>query len=430
MRKAIQQLFEAAQAAEERRNWAEAVRLYHQAETLDPREHRLPTNRGNALWLADAPFQALRAQQRAITLAPHEAVPLRGLGNALRDLNRYEAAEAAYLRASQLQDDPCTSWNRSQNLMGLERYAEAFALAEARWQLPEASRYRPAPYWQGWPLSRQLTVWTEQGFGDSFQFLRWIVPLAHWGLQLTLEVEPPLVPLLRQALAWLPHPPTVVAKEDPPPPITGPQGSLMSLPHLLGGAPLAETLTPKQGYLRLPSWHDPLPPAAQPRIGLVWAAGRKLDQPFTEREYWRRSLPTAALDALLNGLRERGAWLSNLQFGPDRDQARQWPGCFDDELAPEADFAASAAAISRLDLLISVDTASAHLVGAMGRPGWILLPWNADPRWLRQCSSSPWYPSLTLIRQPSHRDWSGLVSSVLERFSAWRARWRARPPSP
>jgi tetratricopeptide (TPR) repeat protein len=423
----IQTLFDQALAAEHQGDWRAAVRLYEHAETLAPREHRLPANRGNALWLADAPWDALRAQQRAVTLAPGEALPLRGLGNALRDLNRYEAAEAAYARASRIQDDSFTAWNRSQNLMGLERYAQAFRLAEERWQLPQATPYRQGPFWQDWPLSSRLTIWSEQGFGDTFQFLRWVVPLARWGVALNLEVEPQLVQLLRQSLAWLPKPPQVQAKQDPPTPLQGAHGSLLSLPHLLGGGTLAGTITPAEGYLRAPHWHH-RSPRSEPRVGLVWAAGRKLDQAYTAREYWKRSLPTAALEALLSGLRRQGAWLCNLQFGPDRNQAQGWGDHFDHTLAADADFATAATLISDLDLVISVDTATAHLVGAMGKQGWILLPWSADPRWLRDRADTPWYPSLTLLRQPAHGDWSSLVHAVLKRFSSWRQQWN--PPLP
>ena len=113
--------------------------------------------------------------------------------------------------------------------------------------------------------------------------------------------------------------------------------------------------------------------------------------------------------------------LESLQLGDDRLMAAAWGGEFTAELPPDADFGATARRIASLDLVISVDTATAHLVGAMGHPGWVLLPWGSDPRWLRQRGSSPWYPSLQLLRQPAHRDWGGLVTGVLERFSAWLA---------
>ena len=87
---------------------------------------------------------------------------------------------------------------------------------------------------------------------------------------------------------------------------------------------------------------------------------------------------------------------------------------FVEQMAHDADFAATAAMVAELDLVITVDTAMAHLVGAMGRPGWVLLPWSAAPRWLRDRHDSPWYPSLRLFRQPQPGNWSAVVDAVLK----------------
>jgi ADP-heptose:LPS heptosyltransferase len=144
---------------------------------------------------------------------------------------------------------------------------------------------------------------------------------------------------------------------------------------------------------------------------------------FVRREYRRRSLPPAALVALLEGLEASGAELVCLQFGVDRERASAWGGTFCAALPDSISLAANARCIASLDLVITVDTATAHLVGAMARPGWVLLPWAADPRWLRDREDSPWYPTLTLFRQPAHGDWPGLVDRVLERFRDWRAAW-------
>ena len=108
-----------------------------------------------------------------------------------------------------------------------------------------------------------------------------------------------------------------------------------------------------------------------------------------------------------------------LQLGGDRRLADAWGGRFAAELPQGASFADTATLLAGLDLVITVDTASAHLVGALALPGWVLLPWGSDPRWLRGREDSPWYPTLTLLRQPSHRDWPGLVRQVLQRFQPW-----------
>jgi hypothetical protein len=199
---------------------------------------------------------------------------------------------------------------------------------------------------------------------------------------------------------------------------------LLSLPVLLGDAPLPAGASSLDATHWMPP--RPLPPAPQPwRVGLVWAAGRKLDQPVTAREYRRRSLDGAALGALISGLVDRGMACTLLQFGADRELADPWRDRVAAELPADADFAATAAVVAELDLVISVDTAMAHLVGAMGRRGWVLLPFSAAPRWLRQRSDSPWYPSLRLFRQPESGDWAAAVQAVLQALD--RERQTASP---
>ena len=422
--------------AESKQQWDQAAWLYGVALQLAPGDHRLHTNLGNVYWLADQPLRAASCFERAVGLAPDQPLPYRGLGNALRDLNAFERAVEAYQQALRLDPVPLTSWNLSQTLIGLERYREAYAAAEERLAIPEMLAHRPQPYWDGsgaqGDLMAQgpLRLWSEQGFGDTLQYLRWVVPLCFHPHQLCLEVEWQLVGLLRQGLAWLPYPPPVVAKDRSgalPEPISDSHGPLMSLAHHCGGAPLrdpwagaeAQAISSgSQGYLRSQHWPSRVV-GKRPRVGVVWAAGRKLDDSFSAREYQKRSLPASALGALLDGLKGQGAELVALQHGPDRDQADPWLHCFVDHLPEDADFAVAAAWVRQLDLVICVDTAMAHLAGALGQPGWVLLPFSADPRWLRDRSDSVWYPSLRLWRQPCTGNWDAVVEAVLDGFSGW-----------
>jgi ADP-heptose:LPS heptosyltransferase len=154
-------------------------------------------------------------------------------------------------------------------------------------------------------------------------------------------------------------------------------------------------------------------------VGLVWAAGRKLDDPFTAREYRKRSLPPDALGQLILGLRSQAAELVALQIGPDHALAQPWQDGFVASIPQLADFAENARWIRQLDLLISVDTASVHLAGALGHPCWALLPYSADPRWLCDRSDSPWYPSLRLFRQPDSGQWQPVIEQILGAFKPW-----------
>ncbi len=416
----------AALAAESDHRWLAAADCYRQSLPFLPGDHRLQANLGNALWLADQPNLAREAYERAIALAPQEALPHRGLGNALRDLNAFEEADQVYARSRELNDDPLTAWNHSQLLLGLERYEAAFAAAERRLELEAMLPFRAPPYAADHPslrcepTDRPLHLWSEQGFGDTLQYGRWLTRLCEQPNAIRLAVEHQLVELFQQGLAWLPHPPQVLSKPSdgvPAPATPAAQLLLMSLPFWLGGAPLPVD----RGYLRSGGWPASTEARPYPRIGLVWAAGRKLDDPFTTREYHKRSLPPHALGALVEGLHLAGAQLVNLQVGPDRAAAEPLACRFAEALPEDADFAATAALVRQLDLVISVDTAMAHLAGALGHPAWILLPWSADPRWLRQRSDSPWYPSLRLWRQPSAGTWLPVVDALLAELPAWWA---------
>ena len=410
-----------AHEAKQHFNWDIAEANYIQAINICPHDYRLYTNLGNTYWLADKPNKALTMFKKAVALEPDVALPQLGLANVLRDLNAFEEAHFVYKQSCLLANEPISAWNHSQLLIGLEQYEEAYAMAEQRLKLTGLNPYRYMPY--ATPSSHAslrlinsdsaLFLWSEQGFGDTLQYLRWLTVLAKQPNAIVLELENQLVELVKDGLSWLPHPPKVISKlleGTAAPLINAAQAPLMSLPHYLGGAPLSTT----GPYLRNKQWPIKTMPFNLRRIGLVWAAGRKLDDAFTAREYQKRSLPPAILSSLVTGLHGAGALLTNLQVGHDRELPPLLTNLFADELDPDANFAATAAKICELDLVITVDTAMAHLCGAIGHNGWVLLPWSADPRWLRKRSDSPWYPSLQLWRQPSSGDWQAVINKVVE----------------
>lgn len=421
----LNQLIEAALTAEQGGSWPEAASLYAAARRLQPGEHRLVANQANALWLADLPEAALACYEAALAMDPGCPLSRRGKAHCLRDLNRFEEAEALHHPGLPPDPDPFqAAWAHSQLLIGLERYRQGFESAEGRLRNPEA----PGPV--GDPMGPgDLEVVSEQGFGDTFQFCRWLPLLQRRRREggvsgaVRLLVDAPLVGLLREGLAWMDDPPQVLPK---PAALEGDRQhvnivSLMSLPHRLGGAPLAEAVP----YLRSPLWQGAagtlLPPSSGTlspplRVGLLWAAGRKLDHPFTAREYRKRSLTPSVLWQLTSGLVAAGAQLVPLQWGEDAEMLAGLDLPTTSCRLSLQDFAVTARLLQALDLVVTVDTAMAHLVGAMGRPGWVLLPWSADPRWLRDRSDSPWYPSLRLFRQPRSGDWRAVIDAVLETF--------------
>lgn len=415
--------------------WLAAAAAYAELAELVPSDHRFLANQANALWLADLPEAAHRCYRRALARQPDCAISRRGLASCLRDLNQFEEAlELHQLLSHQLPlaspDGQANLWAHSQLLMGLERYGEAFALMATRTIPPKTAA--PQSLMGDLVLMDDLVLVSEQGFGDSLQFVRFLSELVRRrqasGLKggVQLLVEPALVTLFIEGLAWLSDPPRILSK---PPAASKPgQGlSLLDLPHALGG----DQALPSglgQGYLRSPLWSAtprwlPRPSSptdsqtgAGPAVGLVSAAGRKLDDPFCAREYQKRTLPERELWRLVEGLKQQGTLVYDLQFGCDQARHRALGlELLDPGLSLEG-FATTARVLAQLDLVISVDTAMAHLVGAMGRPGWVLLPWSSDPRWLSATPTTPWYPSLRLFRQGRGGDWNGAVDQLLAAF--------------
>jgi hypothetical protein len=414
--------------------WMAAATTYAQLAADHPFDHRLLANQANALWLADLPDAARDRYVRALKISPDCPVSKRGLASCLRDLNQFEGALALHQELDAVlppgsADRLANLWAHSQVLVGLERFAEAFQRMALRLVWAQG-----VPHTPGNPLAPQLTLVSEQGFGDTLQFVRFLQPLVaqrlHAGLRggLQLLVEPCLVDLLREGLAWLEDPPDVRPK---PLQLSADVLSLLDLPDALG----QEQVVPRGSdgaYLTSPLWtHEgdrPLSAASSPstswtrpwRLGLVTAAGRPLTDPFCVREFHKRTLPEFIIWRLVRELRHRGAVVYDLQFG---EEALRHRGLGLDLLDPGLSldgFAATARVVDQLDLVVTVDTAMAHLVGAMGRPCWVLLPWSADPRWLREGHLCPWYPHSRLFRQPRPGDWHGAVDQLLECFSSGR----------
>lgn len=421
-------LLELAALHQQQGRWLEAAAIYGALAQQNPQDHRLLANQGNALWLADLPEAGAQSYRQALALQPDSSVSLRGLASCLRDLNLWQEAlrtreRAAALIRSGSNEEAMNRWSRSQLLVGAQQWREAFAAMACRHHPPGSP---PLDL-----LQPQLEIETEQGYGDTFQFLRFLVAVVqqrHAAGQLEpvdLWVEPNLVELLQEGLAWLPSPPRLLAVGEGPSPKLQPnhqtvatpglgRPTLLDLPHHLA----IDTVSPPGAYLHNPLWPERQRRGEPPLVGICWAAGRKLDDPFTIREYGKRTLPPVVLWRLLEALRQRGASVVSLQVGADAHTAEALGFPFSAPPEPIESFLGSARMLNQIDLLVSVDTALAHLAGAMNRPAWILLPWSADPRWLEAGSSCPWYGCLRLFRQPRSGDWHGAIDALL---NAWDA---------
>lgn len=365
----------------------EAAELWRRIVAAAPSSAAAQFNLGATLLAQDQFAPAEAAFRTALALGPDAAATHHRLGNLLQATGRWAEAEPHYLAALRL--DPGL-WRVRLDLahlhLGRGDFERGWPLFEARRSLGDEHIRPPAlpGEWRGEAVQgRRVLVWPEQGFGDQIQFARFVPELARRGADTTL-VAPPELARLFEGLGV-----RVVANVDGAEIAEPDHWTLLaSLPRLLGVK--LETLTGAP-YLAAPPaarerWRGFAPPGA---VGVVWQ-GRPTPNPH-------RSLPSRSV---LDPLAEAGATL--VELAPP----------------PGGDFADTAAMIETLDLVITVDTATAHLAGALGKPCWVLLPWlNADWRWMQGRPDSPWYRSVRLFRQPSHGDWSSVVAEVVQ---AWR----------
>ena len=272
-----------------------------------------------------------------------------------------------------------------------------------------ASRRFTQPEWSGQDIAgRTILLHAEQGYGDTLQFCRY-VPLVARHARVILEVKPPL----RRLLNGMTGVTRVVGRGEALPPFDL-HCPLMSLPAIFGTT--VQTIPAQVPYLsvepgRTALWRARLP-EGQPQIGLCWAG-----HPAHRRDA-ERSLPLARLRPLLR--RQKTGWhVLQKELRPtDRLALSAMPGRIEHRFS---DFAETAALIAVLDLVITVDTAVAHLAGALGVPTWLMLPSVGDWRWLGGRDDSPWYPSLRLFRQPVPGDWDAVLARVAQTFGQWCA---------
>ena len=454
---------------------AEALDAFGQALALAPDEPSLHLNRGIAQLTLQQDEAALASFTRAVTLAPglqpawhnrailelrlwrfddalascdrlvawhpDRAGPHLMRGKALLELLRHADALTALDMAATLGPLPADAQvNRAAALSAVGRGAEAIAAIDAVLQLDPA--YVPAhwtaasiclshgdfargwreyewrwrdsthrdpprdfgrPLWRGdQPLAgRTILLHAEQGFGDTIQFCRYAPLVRARGARVIVEAPAPLLPLLRT----LDGPADLVAAGEPLPPFDV-HCPLMSLPLAFGTS--AETVPARIPYLaaspdRTAVWAKRLGPRTRPRIGLAWSglAKYKADR--------ARSAPLRALATLIHPGFDYISVQRDVAPGDLPAAAAFGIRLFGEHIA---DFADSAALTAAMDLVISVDSSPAHLAGALGRPVWIMVPYHAEWRWLRDRSDTPWYSTATLFRQHAPFAWEALATRI------------------
>lgn len=332
------------------------------------------------------------------------------LGVALMKLGRSREAVGAF-RTALLRDpnDAGAGYNLAMVLLGRGAWEEGFRLYEWRWVLKGPPSWLARAWGRFWLGERlnggTLLVHAEQGLGDTIQFARYLaLARARAGGRVVVAAPRPL----HRLLAGAPGVDKVVGEGDRLPEFAV-HVPLMSLPLILG-------LT-GQGDIPSAIPYLTLPPAAErapgkPRIGIVWAGNR------ADPDDRYRSI---TLEELAPLFATEGVEWHSLQVGEDGQALDTLPrGTVRPLAAQPADFADTAAVIRRLDLVVTVDTATAHLAGAMGAPVWLLLSAQPDWRWLQVRADTPWYPKMRIFRQERLGDWRGVVAelgtALAERF--------------
>lgn len=405
----------------------EAVAACDAALALSPDHAPAHHNRGNALLDLDRPAEAAAAHERAVALDRKNAESLYGLGNALRELHRFDAAMDCYEKALEIAPGRADiRFNVALLNLLTGRLREGFAGYSHRLEKPEFAELRgrfPAPAWTGEPVDgRTVLLHPEQGAGDVIQFVRYAPLLAARGARVICAVTAPLKPLI-DSLAGPSIEVTVWDRIAPPahdlhcPYLSLPHGFGTTLdtvpagvPYLTASPPGIETMATRLADVVAAAGRPEgdAGPASGPRlrVGLVWAG----NPAFANDRH--RSIPLAALAPLLA--------LPSIDFVSLQKDLREGDEALLQQhgvaqLGPDlTDFAATAAAISSLDLVIAVDTAVAHLAGALGKRVWILLPFSPDWRWLTGRVDTPWYPTARLFRQPALGDWGSVATALCE----------------
>ncbi len=387
--------------------YEEGAALYEQALSRDRKLIRPRLHLGMARLRQGDLSAAEAAFRQALTDQPRLAEAHHGLGLVHRARNDLIAANQAQKAATAIDPNLAPAQLELGELDLLAGFfREGFAGYEWRYHLPHAVGLLPkfkAPAWDGTDLQGQfLFVYVEQGYGDSIMFARFLPQAAARGARVILGVSPPLARLFA-GLSGVERIATNWSEAEP----YQRHAPISSLAWMLGvDKPEAIPTAP---YLRadldaVARFRTRIGPTPTLNVGVVWS-GRS-DNPNDAK----RSLPAAKLRALA----ETGVHLFSLH--KDARPPKELP-CVD--LGSELqDFADAAAAIEALDLVISVDTAIAHLAGALGKPVWILLPFAPDWRWRLDRPDSDWYPSARLFRQPSPGDWDSVVNAVADQLAS------------
>jgi tetratricopeptide (TPR) repeat protein len=394
----------------------EALASYDAALAIEPDLAAALDNRGSVLLELNRVDEALESFDKAIARKPDLASAFYNRGTALIELRRVEEALANFDQAIARQPDfPSAIWNRGLGRLLLGRYREGWDDHEWRWKsdrMISAQREFAQPQWDGRVdiLGKTILLHAEQGFGDAIMAARYVQRVVQTGSLVILEVPTDLVPLLAEIDGVA----QVVARGQALPEFDC-HCPLMSLPRAFDTT--LETIPADVPYLSVPEthrkkWEARLPKTRALRVGVNWAGN------VVHPNDRNRSIEAIHMLPLLLKMDTQIFSLQRDLREGDAALLRDYPQIANLSEGRES-FADTAAIVSWMDLIISIDTSIVHLAGALAKPVWILLSFAADWRWLLDRDDSPWYPTARLFRQPSRGDWASVTQRVAKELSAY-----------
>jgi tetratricopeptide (TPR) repeat protein len=397
----------------------DALPHLEQAIVLEPSLAHAYGNLAATLVALNRPEEALRWAQESLRRASDKAVAHCDLGSIFGRLNRTKEAIRQYDLALTLQPaNPRARTFRGLMRLTLGQMPDAWADHEARLELPASqtgTRVFAQPRWTGQQNLSGLTILlsAEQGLGDTIQFVRYIPMVAARGATVLLAVQRGLGILC----ATIPGVTQVFEAGDLLPSFDL-HCSLMSLPAAFGTT--ASSIPSTIPYLTvapsiLAEWSQALGPWLKMRVGLAWSGS------FQHAADRNRSIPLDLLKPLLDRTDISYHIIQTNMRDTDRQAMINFPNLAD-HTAALTDFTQTAALVASMDMIITVDTAVAHLAGALNMSTWVVLAHSADWRWMRERDDSPWYPSLRLFRQKRRGDWQTVIQQVSDNLDQWAIR--------
>ena len=414
----------------------------------DPSNAGAFLNLGNTLYLLGRLDQAAAALQRCLQRAPEHGAAHGNLGVVLQDLGRFEEAQACYERAVELNGDQAMVHanlgtllkDRGQLTAALDCFAQALAIQPdckpalcgrgtvllsqgdfaAGWADYESrigcqqfnTLQFSQPRWDGSPLAdRTLLIHCEQGLGDTFQFVRYLKLVAQRARKIVVACEPQLIPLLSTSGV-----PGLVDRKGPLPPFDV-HAPLMSLPLISGTT--VDTIPRDMPYLavdegRIAKWRRELSRYEGLKVGIAWQGAKSFARDRT------RSVPLEQFAPLA---KVHGVYLFSLQKGQGSEQLATLADRFHvidlaHDLDPAGEAFLDTAAVMRcLDLVVTSDSAPAHLAGALGVKVWVALARVPEWRWMLERADSPWYPTMRLFRQRQSGDWPAVFATMTDELA-------------